>query len=156
MLAYNRDAQVWGWFAITDGRHWPVAMQDAKSDSIKPKDDIAAPYKSREKGAPADLNLESLKLTFENNLYFAAPGQGFFNWGTAWQKHEKFASVEEIKKAIGLENAGASQAADPRFADYLSHDLRVPAESPAIKMGCYPKGDVPGVRLGILNEDAKK
>ena len=28
VLAYNRDAQVWGWFDVNDGRHWPAALQD--------------------------------------------------------------------------------------------------------------------------------
>ncbi|HLX59840.1 MAG TPA: right-handed parallel beta-helix repeat-containing protein [Planctomycetota bacterium] len=156
VLAFNRDAQVWGWFDTRDGRHWPAAMQTPKADSAKAKDDIAAPYQAREKaGAPTGLTLETLKLTFESNLYFAAPGNGFFNWGTAWQKHEKYAGIEDVRKALNLENAG-SQSADPRFADFPQRDLRVPADSPAVKLGCYPKGDVPGVKLGLIENAAEK
>ncbi len=36
------------------------------------------------------------------------------------------------------------------FADVAKLDLRLPAGSPAIKAGCYPQGEVPGVTLGIL------
>ena len=39
---------------------------------------------------------------------------------------------------------------DFKVEDYLARDFRLPAESPALKMGCYPKGDVPGVKLGTL------
>ncbi len=149
VFAFNRDAQVWGWFDVGDARHWPAAMQEAKSAAAKPKDDIAAPYQAREKqGAPSGLSLEKLKLTFENNLYCAAPEQGLFIWGTAWHKHEKYTAVDQIQKALNMENGG--QSADPRFADFAQRDLRVPGDGPAVKMGCYPKGDVPGVKLGIF------
>jgi hypothetical protein len=36
------------------------------------------------------------------------------------------------------------------FADYHTLDFRVPANSPALKMNAYPRGEVPGVKLGIL------
>ena len=34
--------------------------------------------------------------------------------------------------------------------DYSALDLRVPADSPAVKMDCYPRGTVPNVRLGTF------
>ena len=34
--------------------------------------------------------------------------------------------------------------------DDLTRDFRIPADSPALALGAYPKGDVPGVRLGVL------
>ena len=36
------------------------------------------------------------------------------------------------------------------FGDYLTRDFRVPAGSPALRMTCYPIGDVAGIRLGLL------
>ena len=30
VVAYNRNAQTWGWFDLCDGRHWPAAMQSAE------------------------------------------------------------------------------------------------------------------------------
>ena len=34
--------------------------------------------------------------------------------------------------------------------DYAAVDFRVPADSPALRMDCYPHGTVPGVQLGPL------
>jgi len=36
--------------------------------------------------------------------------------------------------------------------DYSGLDFRVAADSPAVKMGCYPQGPVPGVRLGTFSD----
>jgi hypothetical protein len=41
---------------------------------------------------------------------------------------------------------------DPQFADWKNLDLRVPADSPLLSRGCYPKGEVPGVKLGVVRE----
>lgn len=94
------------------------------------------------------LSLEKLKLTFGNNLYAAQPWQGLFHWGVPWKRHRKYATLDEVRSELKLENGIA--AAEFRFGDFLTRDFRVPADSPALKMGCYPKGDVPGVTLGTL------
>lgn len=36
---------------------------------------------------------------------------------------------------------------DPQFADLKKLDLRVPKDSPLIKLGCYPQGRISGVKL---------
>jgi hypothetical protein len=38
----------------------------------------------------------------------------------------------------------------PQFADWKSLDLRRPVDNPLLKMGCYPKGAVPGVKLSVM------
>lgn len=150
VFAYNRDVQVWGWFDIDDGRHWPAAMQDAKErETGSAAEDIAAKYKAKDlSGMPVGLALEKLKLTFERNLYSSRLWQGLFNWGVTWKRHRRYASLDEVRKELSL--GRSSVAGDFVFGDYLTRDFRVPASSPAVTMGCYPKGEVPGVLLGRL------
>lgn len=149
VMAFNRDAQVWGWFDTNDARHWPAALQDGVEKQGKATQDLAADYLARDTaGAPVGLTLEKLKITFENNLYCTRPWQGLFHWGVAWKRHKKYTKLEDVRSELKLESG--SQTAEFRAEDVLARDFRVPAESPALKMGCYPKGDVPGVKLGIL------
>ena len=150
VLAYNRDAQVWGWFDVPDGRHWPEAIRRTlKGAEGRPPADIAADYAARDlKGQPTDLVLDRLRLTHTGNLFFAAPGQGLFNWGARWRHCRRYESLEKVREELSLE--AGSVTADPGFADIAARDFRVPAASPALKMGCYPQGEVPGVRLGAI------
>lgn len=128
VLAYNRDAQVWGWFDVDDQRHWPKSMQ--KSDeTIK------------------DWSLEKLQLNFDGNLYGPAPGQGLFNWGVTWKKHKKYENLNAVRSELAFEKDGRCE--DVVFADISKLDFRVPADSPAVRMNCYPRGSVPGVKLGV-------
>jgi parallel beta-helix repeat protein len=131
VLAYNRDAQVWGWFDVSDERHWPKAMQAAQKSP-----------------QPAGLSLEDLHLAFEDNLLWPGPGQGLFNWGVTWKKHKQYENLDEVRKDLLIDRR--SQVAEFHVEDYARLDLRVPADSPAMKMDCYPRGSVPGVRLGTL------
>ena len=152
VLAYNRDAQTWGWFDVDDGRHWPAALQQATEKEAGRK----VPHRAaRDKadwapGAPLGLTLESLKLTFEGNFYAAQPYQGFFNWGTSWHRNQRYHRLDEVRRTLKLE--AGSQAGEVQFADVLTRDFRVPPDSPVLKMGCYPKGDVPGVVLGTYRK----
>jgi len=134
VLAYNRDAQGWGWFDIGDQRHWPAAMQDpAKME--------------REEEQPAGLTLEKLNLAFQNNVYYAGPGQGLFNWGTTWdERSRRYAGLDKVGEELGIDRGG--MIAEPDFADIAARDFRVPASSKLLSNGCYPRGDVPGVKLG--------
>lgn len=139
VLAYNRDAQVWGWFDIDDERHWPKAMQQT------------SPVKSEtSRLPPAGSSLQELNLRLENNVYWLAPGQGLFNWGVTWKRHKKYQTLKDVRTELGL--GRASTMAEPRFRDFSRLDLRVPADSPAITMQCYPKASVPGVQLGTYEK----
>jgi len=150
VLAFNRDAQTWGWFDIPDGRHWPEAMQEAKEkEAGRPAEDVADKYRAKDaSGAPSGLSLEKLRFAFDGNLYFAAPGQGLFNWGVTWKRHKRYETLEEVQTELGLEKGSAT--GDPGFASAAARDFRVPAASAALRRGCYPKGEVPGVTLGVL------
>jgi hypothetical protein len=150
VLAYNRDAQAWGWFDVRDGRHWPRAPRPSlPAEEGRSPEDIAAEYEAKNReGHPTDLTLEKLKLVHEGNLFFPGPGQQLFNWGTTWLHHKRYAALDEVRGELSLENG--SRRADPGLVDYLTRDFRAPPESPALGMGCYPRGEVPGVRLGVV------
>ena len=141
VLAYNRDAQVWGWFDVSDERHWPKSRQFVVTPSGVSSDALTGTL-------PTALSLEDLKLTFESNLYCPNPGQDLFNWGVTWKKHKRYENLDEVRKDLSIDQG--SEVAEFHVEDFARLDLRVPAGSPAIQMDCYPRGTVPDVRLGTL------
>lgn len=149
VLADNRDAQTWGWFDVLDERHWPAAMQEKKADAGQAAQDQAKAYSAKDKnGQPVGLSLEKLHLVFTGNLYTPGDGGGLFHWGVSWRRNKAYSSLASVQRELGLEQG--SVTAPFAFADYLTCDFRVPANSPAIRMDCYPHGDVPDVQLGVL------
>lgn len=155
VLAYNRDAQTWGWFDVLDERHWPSDLQQKPADAPQPvaktkRGDVAFD----ENGWPVNLTLGQLKIAFTNNLYATSVGQGLFHWGCSWRYHKSYASLDDVRRELNLEQGSRSEPF--LFADYLTRDFRVAADSPALAMQCYPRGEVPGVRLGILGEPQGK
>ncbi len=150
VLAFNRDAQTWGWFDVDDERHWPAAMQQKKAEGGQAAADIARDYKAKDKvGEPVGLSLETLSFNFANNLYAAQDGQGVFGWGVTWKRHKMYATLDAVRSELKLEQG--SVLAPLVFGDYLTRDFRVPPNSLALRMNCYPRGQVPGVKLGVLN-----
>ena len=127
VIAYNRDAQTWGWFDIPDNRHWPAQKNDADAGG---------------------LSLQKLSLSMKDNLYFAGPGADLFNWGVTWKKHKRYESLELVQKELDLEQG--SQVTEFTMNDFSALDFRIPAKSPAILMQCYPRGNIPGVQLGTF------
>lgn len=151
LIVLNRDAQVWGWFDVKDNRHWPAgsapASQTGATAAAKPGD-IAEAYEAKnDEGQPQGLTLEKLGLRFENNAYFAAPGQGWFKWGPSWARHQSYAGLSGFQSDLGLD--AGSQVLDPGFADLLQLDFRLRAEVMARLKETYPQGPVPGVVLGV-------
>jgi hypothetical protein len=127
VIALNRDAQTWGWFDIADNRHWPAQSSDGNADG---------------------LSLEKLALTLRDNLYFAGPGAELFNWGVTWKENKRYKSIEQVQEELGLEQG--SMLTEFTVNDFSALDFRVPADSPALKMRCFPQGRIPCVQLGIL------
>jgi hypothetical protein len=140
LIMLNRDAQVWGWFDVNDQRHWPAST----SPSAEATDAQAGTNGAKE---PKDLSLQTLRLKFENNVYYASPNQGWFNWGVTWKPHKKYRNVSEFQTALGLDTG--SQVFNPEFANPPALDFRLPTESMERLRAKYPQGLVPGVRLGI-------
>ncbi|MBN2594833.1 MAG: hypothetical protein JXA81_15105, partial [Sedimentisphaerales bacterium] len=127
VVTLNRDAQTWGWFDILDNRHWPAQDSDGDANG---------------------LSLDKLNLTLRDNLYFAGPDAELFNWGVTWKKNKRYQSLEQVRQELGLEQG--SKYAEPAFNDFSALDFRMPADSPAVKTGCYPQGRIPCVQMGIL------
>ena len=127
VIALNRDAQTWGWFDVPDNRHWPALGNNCETNG---------------------LSLEKLALTLRENLYFSGPGAELFNWGVTWKKNKRYQSLEQVRKELGLEQG--SKLTEFTVNNLSGLDFRVPISSPAITMRCYPQGNIPGVKLGIL------
>ncbi|MBN1420868.1 MAG: right-handed parallel beta-helix repeat-containing protein [Planctomycetes bacterium] len=145
-IAGNRDLQVGGWFDVLDGRHWPSALREPESGA-DPATDIAAPYRAKGAGGvPEDLSLETLRMTLAENLYRAEPWQGLYRWGCPWRRHRTYSDLDRLRRELGLEQG--SRIVEPAFIDPARGDFRLPAGHPALVRGCYPRGDVPGLRLG--------
>jgi hypothetical protein len=135
VFAFNRDAQVWGWFDIGDERHWPAALQTAARDGGT----------GDERTSIKNLSLASLHLNVDKNLYGPGPGHGLFHWGVTWKQHHKDQDLGTVQKELSLEKEG--RVAEFHVRDDSAFDFRLPPASPAIRMNCYPRGSVPGVRL---------
>jgi len=148
VLADNRDAQTWGWFDILDQEHWPQAMQEHTPDAGRAMANQAAAYVARgTRVRPGGLTLEKLHLTFSDNLYDAPDGQGLIHWGVSWRRNKAYDAIDPVHTDLHLEDG--SRVAPFAFADYRTRDFRVPPDSPALKMNCYPQGEIPGAQMGI-------
>ena len=128
LIAYNRDAQIRGWFDIKDQRHWPVALQQ-KKDGVDPAG-----------------NLEKLNLRFVENVYAFGANEGGLIWGTAWGRHESYSTVSAFEAALHIDHG--SRVLTPEFADPLALDFRLPAAELEKVQPAYPQGSVPEARLG--------
>jgi len=151
IIAFNRDAQVWGWFDLKDGRHWPAKAMERKDDQARdmPKPgDIAGAYTAKgSEGHPQGLTLEKLRLSFVENVYCAEPGQGWFEWGVSWGRHKSYSKLSDFQADLGIDLG--SRAFDPGFANLSAMDCRLSAETMTALRQSYPQGPVPGVLLGV-------
>lgn len=123
IIAFNRDAQLWGWFDMPDNRHWPAG------------------YAANQTA----MTLESLRLRFEDNVYFAGAGQGLFSWGVTWRKHENYTNLESFRGALGIDSGGA--VTEPKFAEVAARDFKLSKGDFQKLHVNYPNGPVPGVAL---------
>ena len=150
LIVRNRDAQVWGWFDVKDNRHWPATNSPPTRNAVAAaakSGDIAGAYTARSgDGQPQGLTLEKLGLRFENNIYFAASGQGWFKWGPTWARHRSYPGLREFQSELGID--AGSQELDPGFADWLRLDFRLRTGAMPLLEENHPRGPVPGVVLG--------
>lgn len=145
-IANNQDRQVGGWFDVLDGRHWPAALRQPEKNA-GPAADVAAAYGG--KGAvdvPSDLSLERLNLKLSGNLFWAEPWEGFYQWGCSWRRHRTYTDLDALRRELGIEDG--SRTVKPAFSDPAAGDFRLPADHPALRLGCYPQGEVPVIKLG--------
>ena len=151
IIALNRDAQVWGWFDMKDGRQWPakaMARQPDQAGATPKPGDIAGAYAAKDRdGQPQGLTLEKLRLSFAENVYFAEPGQGWFEWGVSWGRHRSYSKLSDFQADLGIDFG--SRVFDPGFVHLSAFDCRLSAEAMAALSQWYPQGPVPGVILGV-------
>jgi hypothetical protein len=150
IIALNREAQIWGWFDMKDDRHWPAkaAANPAVQGGQTPKPgDVAAPAAVKHHAAqPEGLTLEKLRLNLVENVYFAGPGQGWFEWGVTWGRHKSYATLSDFQADLGLDKD--SRVLDPAFANLTALDCRLSPGAMAALRQNYPMAPVPGVILG--------
>jgi len=143
IIAFNRDAQVWGWFDMKGGWHWP-----ANSGTTSADDKIPAVSSAEQRGrVSTNRDLESLKLSFQENIYFAALGQGWFEWGVTWGRHKSYKSLDEFQKDLHIDIAG--KVFNPDFADARARDYRVSRQTMKTLEQNYPQGAIPIALLGL-------
>lgn len=151
IIVYNRDAQVWGWFDVKDNRHWPqtnsAAAKATPAGAARPGDMASAYVATNSEGQPQGLTLDGLRLRFENNVYFAGPGQGWFSWGPTWTRHAAYANLREFQADLGIDTG--SVWLEPGFSNLRALDLRLGAKPVSAAQACYPRGSVPRVLLGL-------
>jgi len=157
VIAWNETAQVAYSYDNPDHRHWPLAMRSQFDSQTKGLDaaDNWKDYQAKDnEGQPLGLTLEKLNFSIDGNLYSRTPGELLFQWGVPWRDNKKYEELGILRSELKFETKGVESALV--FADTAKLDFRVPRDSLALKMDCYPKGDVPGAKLGaisVLNDE---
>jgi hypothetical protein len=134
VIAYNQNGQTRGWFAMSDQRHWPRKLQQANPEKA------STPIEG--------VSLESLHLDCSHNLYAREDNQPLFIWGTNWLRHVDYSTIATVQSELNLEKG--SQLLPLAFNDFVQRDFRMPRNSAAFSMNCYPRGEVPDVSLGAI------
>jgi hypothetical protein len=150
LIVFNQVFQIRGWFDTDDNRPWPAKDMGVNgSGTSTPKlVDLAQGYAvTNSVTQPRALTLEQLQLHLEDNIYFAAPGQGWFAWGVDWKRHESYATLIDFQSALGIDKG--SQTFDPQFAGIAQRDFRVTPEILSRLKESYPRSTVPEVTLGV-------
>lgn len=122
VIAFNRDAQVWGWFDMPDNRHWPAA-----------------------KTPQHNLTLGDLRLQFVDNVYFGGSGPGLFEWGPTWGRHKSYPRLADFQTELGIDAGG--RVLEPVFLNSSARDYRLERPLMDELHQAYPKGPIPGCVL---------
>jgi len=154
IFAYNEASQLHGWFDVQDARHLPRSKQQAarqnRSEGVPLDDKTTVPYLAKEGEEPVGRCLENLQLHHENNYFARLSEQKLFIWGVPWRNPVEYTNLAKVAEdLLGLEKGGVEKPIT--FADYHALDFRIPVDSEALKMKCYPQGEVPLVRLGTID-----
>ena len=146
IIAFNTNSQVRG-SLLNRERLLPAAIQQALIEKriVIRTANTAARENPAQEGQPVGLSLEKLNITVNNNIYWGDSEQDVCQWGDL-----RFKSIGEVNKDLQFESNG--RLVDPMFGDWKNLDLRIPAEDPLITMGFYPRGEVPGVKLGVIKK----
>ena len=84
------------------------------------------------RGTPLDP--AEMGFRIDDNLYYAAEGQGMVLWGVPWrERHRKYDTLEAFTADHGHD--ARTLVADPLFVDAAVHDFRLLPDSPAAEIG---------------------
>ena len=103
VLAFNRDAQVWGWFDVSDERHWPKSHRSdaARRFFRSPCGGIrTCPCGHTTSAAVAGETSSSTSRAISTA---PTPGQDLFNWGVTWKKHKRYANLDELRQDLSVD-----------------------------------------------------
>jgi len=155
IMAFNKEAQLRGWFDVPDGRLWPDSIRATLPEKEKTSvssTDWAADYQAKDNiRQPKDITLEMLHFKINNNYYWAADtNQVIFHWGASWKHNIKYNDLAKLSNELNFEANG--KIMNPMFNDWQNLDLRIPGNSILIKNDFYPQGKVPRVKLGIIKQ----
>jgi hypothetical protein len=89
-----------------------------------------------------------LRLSFVENVYFAEPGQGWFEWGVSWGLHKSYPNLRDFQSDLGIDVG--SRVFAPHFSNLRAMDCRLSDAAMAAVEQCYPQRPVPGVILGAV------
>lgn len=148
----NTRAQVnFGINGINANRQIPERLQQRNAPGKKAATDQAtrdAEAYQDKSGVPqpVGLSLEKLNFALNGNVYWGSETVPLM----AWRGLLNYQNLQDLRAGEGFEKDGV--VLDPQFADWKNLDLRVPADSPLVKMGCYPRGEVPGIKLGVMKK----
>lgn len=145
IIASNHDAQTRGWFGVGDRRLWPKRVQ--KQEDRKDEEDLrngTIEYVPVEK-----ISLEDLHLDMSHNIYATQDDQPLFIWGASWLPHVTYSSIAAVQHALKLEEG--SRVTRLPFRDIAKRDYRLPLKKHSLLKQSYPRGEVPGARLGSLD-----
>jgi hypothetical protein len=122
--------------------------QVAQGDDSPEPGDIAGAYKAKSSsGQPEGLTLEKLRLSFVENVYFAGPDQGWFQWGVSWGRRKSYSNLTDFETDLHIDKGG--RVWEPAFVDLIGSDFRLSGEAMKNVEQNYPQGLVPGVSLGV-------
>ncbi len=149
----NTRAQVnFGINGINANRQVPQRLLGSKalvkSAALTDETRLAQEYMDKRAASQqGPLHLELLNFVINGNVYWGGEGVPLMRWGDLL-RHQ---SLNDIREGEGFEKDGVML--NPQFADWKNLDLRVPTESPLLKRGCYPRGEVPRVKLGVIGKE---
>lgn len=152
IIAYNTGAQVRGWFDVSDGRQWPSSLRPELPDNEKIRFPVIEKVNEQDTTARKidPLTLESLNIIIDNNCYWDdRENRDIFQWGAAWKFNLKFNDLKKLTETLGFERNG--KIVNPDFNNPKNYDFRIHEQSRLILNQCYPRGKIPHVKLGILN-----
>jgi hypothetical protein len=69
-------------------------------------------------------------------------------WGAGWERQREYATLDAVRAELNFETGRMVESMP--IASLHARDFRLASDNPALKEGCYPRGEVPGTQLGAI------